>query len=167
MYVIKVGEVKLIQDGQSLSDPSFVHEAGGFSYFGDAALLQPFKSPYTIVVASETLQMLSLPKRQLDTFLGRDVGLDSADAVIAALKKCEALKVTRLPASRPSNDAVPSDADLTDEEIPPPRWVHTPAHRESRMPSGSSSSPSARSRRPSARAMSLFPPPAGPRTGSS
>lgn len=92
--MIKVGEVKLLQDGQALSDPNFVHEAGGFSYFGEAALQQPFKSPYTISVASETLQMLSLPKRQLDNFLGRDTGLDSVDAIIAALKKCQALQVT-------------------------------------------------------------------------
>ena len=37
--------------------------------------------------------MLSLPKRQLDNFLGQDTGLDSVDAIIAALKKCQALQV--------------------------------------------------------------------------
>ena len=93
MYVIKVGELKLTQDGQTVLDPNFIHEAGGFSYFGEQALKQPFKCPYTITCASETAQMLSLPKRQLDNFLGQDTGLDSDDAIIAALKKCQALQV--------------------------------------------------------------------------
>jgi cGMP-dependent protein kinase len=95
MYVIKVGELKLIQDGQTVMDPNFIHEAGGFSYFGEQALQQPFKCPYTVVCSSETAQLLSLPKRQLDNFLGQDAGLDSVDAIIAALKKCQALQVGR------------------------------------------------------------------------
>lgn len=38
-------------------------------------------------VASETLHLLCLSKRQLDSFLGRDQGLVTVEQVIAALKK--------------------------------------------------------------------------------
>ena len=38
MFVIKVGELKLLKDGQATTDTAFVHEAGGFSFFGENAL---------------------------------------------------------------------------------------------------------------------------------
>lgn len=92
LYVIKIGEVTLLRDGEVVQDPSFVHEAGGFTYFGEEGLVNTnFRSPYTVKVASETLHMLCLPKRQLDSFLGRDTGLSSMDAVVAALKKSKHL----------------------------------------------------------------------------
>jgi hypothetical protein len=94
LFVIKLGELNLIQDGQPVPEgSSFVHEASGFSFFGESALVQPFKCPYTVDVSSETLQMLCLPKRQLDHFLGQDTGLDSTDAVLGALKKSQTLQV--------------------------------------------------------------------------
>ncbi|GAX83981.1 hypothetical protein CEUSTIGMA_g11406.t1 [Chlamydomonas eustigma] len=93
MFVIKLGELSLLQDGQPVPEgSSFVHEASGFSFFGESALVQPFKCPYTVVVSSDTLQMLCLPKRQLDHFLGQDTGLDSVDAVLGALKKSQTLQ---------------------------------------------------------------------------
>ena len=45
--MVKLGEMQLYQDGQPVTDTSFLKEVGGFSYFGDAALDAPFKSPYT------------------------------------------------------------------------------------------------------------------------
>lgn len=82
----------MLRDGEVVQDPSFVHEAGGFTYFGEEGLVNTnFRSPYTVKVASETLHMLCLPKRQLDSFLGRDTGLSSMDAVVAALKKSKHL----------------------------------------------------------------------------
>lgn len=92
LCVIKLGEVRLIQDGQQVQDPDFVHEAGGFSFFGEAALQQPFKSPYSVIVATDNLHMLTLVKAQLDSFLGLSSGLSSEESIIAALKKCKALK---------------------------------------------------------------------------
>jgi len=92
LYVVKIGEVKIFKDNEPVQDQTFVHEAGGFSYFGEAGLQQPFKSPYKVVVSTESLHMLSLPKRQLDHFLGLDTGLSSVDAIVAALKKSRGLQ---------------------------------------------------------------------------
>jgi hypothetical protein len=48
--VAKIGEVCLEQNGQPVSDPSFVKESGGFTFFGEAALTAPFKCRYTVKV---------------------------------------------------------------------------------------------------------------------
>ncbi|GIL52865.1 hypothetical protein Vafri_8639 [Volvox africanus] len=87
LYVVKIGEIALFRNGEKVEDPSFVHEIAGFSYFGESSLTQTVKCPYTVRVASETLHMLTLPKRQVDSFMGRDTGLKSDEAVVAALKK--------------------------------------------------------------------------------
>jgi len=93
LYVIKIGEVQLFKDnGEVVSDPSFVHEAGGFTYFGEEGLATAgVRSRYTVKVASDSLHMLCLPKRQLDSFLGRDSGLNGIEQVVAALKKSKHL----------------------------------------------------------------------------
>lgn len=95
LYVIKLGEVQLQQDGRPVTDAAFVAEASGFSFFGAAALERPYPSPYTVVVASESLHLLTVPKQQLDQFLGRGptAGLEGEEAVIAALKQSKAFKV--------------------------------------------------------------------------
>ena len=93
LYVVKYGEVRLSKEGQEqVQDPSFLHEAGAaFTFFAEAALDQPFKSPYTVTVASELSHILQLQKRQLDHFLGKDLGLNTVEAVIGALKKARGL----------------------------------------------------------------------------
>jgi len=89
LCVIKFGEVQLYQDGRLLEggDPSFVQEAGGFTFFGAEALQSPVKSKYTVKVASEMLHLLCLPKSQLDSLMGWDMSLKTTDQVVAALKK--------------------------------------------------------------------------------
>ncbi|KAJ9511311.1 hypothetical protein QJQ45_029755, partial [Haematococcus lacustris] len=87
LYVVKIGEVQLLRDGEPVTDTTFVREATGFTFFGDESLKEPFRSNYTVKVSSESLQMLSLSKRQLDSFLGRDQGLNTLEQVLAALKK--------------------------------------------------------------------------------
>ncbi|GLC48322.1 hypothetical protein PLESTB_000083500 [Pleodorina starrii] len=87
LYVVKIGEIALYQNDEKVEDPAFVHEIAGFSYFGESSLTQIVKCPYNVRVASETLHMLTLPKRQVDSFMGRDTGLKSDEAVVAALKK--------------------------------------------------------------------------------
>ena len=61
-----------------VTDPAFAREAGGFVFFAEGALDQPFRSPYSVVVASESAHVLLLLKRQLDAFLGERVFKDSA-----------------------------------------------------------------------------------------
>ena len=41
---------------------------------------------------TESIQLLSLPKRQLDNFLGLDTGLSTVEAMVAALKKAKGLQ---------------------------------------------------------------------------
>lgn len=49
IYVVKMGEVHLVNaDGQQVTDPTFVREAGGFTFFGDACLEAIAKCPYTV-----------------------------------------------------------------------------------------------------------------------
>lgn len=64
LYVIKSGEVSLLKNGAPCAmDPAFVKEVGGFSYFGDGCLpgaAGPDVSPYTVVAASQGLQLLCL-----------------------------------------------------------------------------------------------------------
>ncbi len=47
----------------------------------DAALVEPFKSKYTVKAATDSVHTLTLPKRVLDHFLGRDMGLATQDQV--------------------------------------------------------------------------------------
>ncbi|KAG2485663.1 hypothetical protein HYH03_015635 [Edaphochlamys debaryana] len=92
LFVVKIGEIALFNKaGEKVEDPTFLHEIAGFSYFGETAITQTAKSPYTVKVASEALHLLSLPKRQVDSFMGRDSGLQSDEAVVAALKKSKFL----------------------------------------------------------------------------
>lgn len=64
MFVVKIGEVQLMsKDNEVVEDPAFLKELGGFKFFGDGALQAPLKAPYSIVVASETIHLLCLPKR--------------------------------------------------------------------------------------------------------
>lgn len=70
LYVIKSGEVSLTRNGQPQPlDTSFIREAGGFTFFGDGWLPDcpsPDVSPYTVLVASATVQLLCLPNRYAD-----------------------------------------------------------------------------------------------------
>ena len=50
LCVIKFGEVHLFRDGQRVTDPSFVQEAGGFTFFGAGALSGAYRCPYTVKV---------------------------------------------------------------------------------------------------------------------
>ena len=50
LYVVKIGEVRLYKNNEPAQDTSFVHEVGGFSFFGEAALQSAFKCPYNVVV---------------------------------------------------------------------------------------------------------------------
>lgn len=51
IFVVKMGEVSLLTaDGQAVTDPAFVREAGGFTFFGDACLEAIAKCPYTVRV---------------------------------------------------------------------------------------------------------------------
>lgn len=64
LYVVKLGEVTLQDaEGKAVEDPSFVKEAAGFSFFGEAALSDAARAPYTVIVKSESLHMLTLTKR--------------------------------------------------------------------------------------------------------
>ncbi|MEW5320291.1 MAG: hypothetical protein WDW38_011373 [Sanguina aurantia] len=93
MFVVKIGEVQLMsKDNEVVEDPAFLKELGGFKFFGDGALQAPLKAPYSIVVASETIHLLCLPKRNLDLFLGGvEGGLNSMEAILTALKKSKYL----------------------------------------------------------------------------
>ncbi len=47
--VIKMGEIVLIApDGRTVTDPTFVKEAGGFTFFGDSCLEAITRCPYTV-----------------------------------------------------------------------------------------------------------------------
>jgi hypothetical protein len=49
IYVVKMGEVVLTTaGGRTVSDPNFVKEAGGFTFFGDSCLEAITRSPYTV-----------------------------------------------------------------------------------------------------------------------
>jgi hypothetical protein len=49
IYVVKMGEVVLTTaDGKTVSDPGFVKEAGGFTFFGDSCLEAITRSPYAV-----------------------------------------------------------------------------------------------------------------------
>lgn len=65
LFVVKLGEVSLFNAaGEPVEDPTFVKEAAGFSYFCEQALASSSsKAPYTVVVKSESLHMLTLTKR--------------------------------------------------------------------------------------------------------
>jgi hypothetical protein len=49
IFVVKMGEIELLNaDGQAVNDPTFVKEAGGFTFFGDACLDAITRCPYTV-----------------------------------------------------------------------------------------------------------------------
>lgn len=49
IYVVKMGEIVLTgPDGSVVSDPAFVKEAGGFTFFGDSCLEAITRCPYTV-----------------------------------------------------------------------------------------------------------------------
>ncbi len=58
-----------------------------------AALQQPFASPYTVVVTSDVMHVLTLSKRQLDHFLGVESSLSTLESVLQSLRKSKALQV--------------------------------------------------------------------------
>ncbi|WIA31049.1 hypothetical protein OEZ86_001080 [Tetradesmus obliquus] len=97
IFVVKMGEVQLLApDGSTVTDTAFVREAGGFTFFGDACLDAITRSAYTVRVASEIAHVLSLPRRQLDGFLGAvGSGLASRGQVLAALRQCRSLQALR------------------------------------------------------------------------
>ena len=48
LYVIKMGEMVLLKDGQEVHDPTWIKEAGGFTFFGDTSLDAISRSPYQV-----------------------------------------------------------------------------------------------------------------------
>lgn len=49
IYVVKMGEIVLTgPDGSVVSNPAFVKEAGGFTFFGDSCLEAITRCPYTV-----------------------------------------------------------------------------------------------------------------------
>eukprot|EP00879_Flechtneria_rotunda_P001387 GHRR01001538.1.p1 GENE.GHRR01001538.1~~GHRR01001538.1.p1 ORF type:complete len:1213 (+),score=453.23 GHRR01001538.1:393-3641(+) len=97
IYIVKMGEVQLLDaDNKVVTDPAFVKEAGGFTFFGDACLDAILHCPYTVRITSEIAHVLSLPRRQLDSFLGAvSGGLGSRAQVLAAMKHCRSLQALR------------------------------------------------------------------------
>jgi hypothetical protein len=53
LYVIKMGEVALLKDGQEVHDPTYIKEAGGFTFFGDTSLDAITRSPYQVSQANK------------------------------------------------------------------------------------------------------------------
>lgn len=93
LYVMKSGDVLLQKDGQSVPSTSFIREAGGFTFFGEGSLEAIERSPYSVVANSDIVQVLCLPRRNLDNFLGAvGASLQSKDDIVAALKKVKALQ---------------------------------------------------------------------------
>ncbi len=43
-----MGEVQLLQNGHPVQDPTFIREAGGFTYFGECCIDRHVQSPYTV-----------------------------------------------------------------------------------------------------------------------
>lgn len=92
LYIIKMGEVKLMRDGQVMNDPTFVKECAGFGYFGDSSLDSIKRSPYKVVVNSDVLHLLCLRRKQMDNFLGAvGAGLLTKETIVTALKNCKDL----------------------------------------------------------------------------
>ena len=59
IYVVKMGEIALTTpDGRTVTDPAFVKEAGGFTFFGDGCLEAISRCPYTV---SSTAGLAAFP----------------------------------------------------------------------------------------------------------
>lgn len=57
-----MGEVALTgPDGRAVSDPSFVKEAGGFTFFGDSCLEAITRCAYTVSAALTLLLLQASP----------------------------------------------------------------------------------------------------------
>ncbi|GMH33287.1 hypothetical protein BSKO_01121 [Bryopsis sp. KO-2023] len=70
LYVIKNGDLEVHRAGDSVANFNFIREAGGFSYFGAEVLDGIRPSPVTVTVKSESSQILTLRRSQLDDYLG-------------------------------------------------------------------------------------------------
>jgi hypothetical protein len=92
LYVLKMGEVSLSKGGQPASDPDFVREAGGFTFFGHGCVGSIQRSAYTVRVKSDVAHMLCIARRQLDVFLGTAGAGVGRDALVKALQRCPALE---------------------------------------------------------------------------
>lgn len=87
-----MGEVTLSKGGQPASDPDFVREAGGFTFFGHGCVGSIQRSAYTVAVKTDVAHMLCIARRQLDVFLGAAGAGVGRDALVKALQRCPALE---------------------------------------------------------------------------
>ena len=87
-----MGEVTLSKGGQPASDPDFVREAGGFTFFGHGCVGSIQRSAYTVSVKTDVAHMLCIARRQLDVFLGAAGAGVGRDALVKALQRCPALE---------------------------------------------------------------------------
>ncbi|DBB18151.1 hypothetical protein WJX82_009716 [Trebouxia sp. C0006] len=90
MYIIKMGELQCTRNGQPVTA---IQEAGGFSYFGEQAVLANEPSPVTITVQSESCLLLGASRRALVQLMGQGpavMGISADDAALAS----SALKAT-------------------------------------------------------------------------
>ena len=90
MYIIKMGELACTRGGQPVTA---IQEAGGFSYFGEQAVLSNEPSPVTITVQSESCLLLGASRRALAQLMGQGpavMGISADDAALAS----SALKAT-------------------------------------------------------------------------
>lgn len=90
MYIVKMGELACTRGGQPVSA---IQEAGGFSYFGERAVLANEPSPVTITVQSESCLLLGASRRALAQLMGQGpavMGISADDAALAS----SALKAT-------------------------------------------------------------------------
>lgn len=90
MYIVKMGELACTRGGQPVSA---IQEAGGFSYFGEQAVLANEPSPVTITVQSESCLLLGASRRALAQLMGQGpavMGISADDAALAS----SALKAT-------------------------------------------------------------------------
>jgi len=90
MYIVKMGELQCTRNGQPVTA---IQEAGGFSYFGEQAVLANEPSPVTITVQSESCLLLGASRRALVQLMGQGpavMGISADDAALAS----SALKAT-------------------------------------------------------------------------
>ena len=90
MYIIKMGELACTRGGLPVTA---IQEAGGFSYFGEQAVLSNEPSPVTITVQSESCMLLGASRRALAQLMGQGpavMGISADDAALAS----SALKAT-------------------------------------------------------------------------
>ena len=94
MYIVKMGELACTSGGHPVTA---IQEAGGFSYFGEQAVLANEPSPVTITVQSESCLLLGASRRALAQLMGQGpavMGISADDAALAssALKATAALQ---------------------------------------------------------------------------